>query len=79
MIDWDEVTGICGFWDGSCSNNMCGAGIAILLYTHGTGWITWYKQRGQVPGTNSLDAELGNCAILIERLQIWLRKCGKLC
>ena len=38
-----EVTGICGFWDGSCNNNMCGAGIAILLYTHGTGLIMWYK------------------------------------
>ena len=75
----DEVTGICGFWDGSCNNNMRGAGIAFLLYTRDTGWITWHKKCELVPGTNSLDAERGGCAMLIESLQEWLSLSGKLC
>ena len=28
-IAWSEVTGLCGFWDGSCDNGNCGAGIMI--------------------------------------------------
>ena len=72
-----EVTGICGFWDGSCNDKICGAGITILLFTQGTGWVTIYKKCGPVPGTNSLDAELGGCAMLIESLDMWLRKSRK--
>ena len=78
-IEWAEVTGICGFWDGSCSDNICGAGITILLFTQGAGWVRRYKKCGPVPGTNSLDAELGGCAMLIESLNTWLRKCGTSC
>ena len=43
-IEWAEVTGICGFWDGSCSDNICGAGITILLFTQGAGWVRRYKK-----------------------------------
>ena len=78
-IEWAEITGICGFWDGSCNDKTCGAGITILLFSQETGWVTRYKKRGPVPGTNSPDAELGGCAMLIESLKMWLRKCGKSC
>ena len=27
---WSEVIGLCGFWDGSCDNGKCGAGIMIM-------------------------------------------------
>ena len=43
----------------------------------GLGWVMRYKKNGPVEGSNSLDAELGGCATLIESLKIWLRKCGK--
>ena len=26
-VVWSEVTGLCVFWDGSCDNGKCGAGI----------------------------------------------------
>ena len=79
VIDWAEVTGICGFWDGSCSDHMCGAGITILLVTQSAGWVTRFQKCGKVKGKNSLDAELGGCAMLIESLNTWLRKCGMSC
>ena len=31
-IDWTKVTGICGFWDGSCNDKVCGAGITISFF-----------------------------------------------
>ena len=34
-IAWPEVTGLCGFWDGSCDNGKCGGGIVIMAYTGG--------------------------------------------
>ena len=77
VIDWAEVTGICGFWDASCSDNICGASITILLFTKGARWVTRYKKCVPLPGTNSLDAELGGCGMLMESLITWLRKCGK--
>ena len=77
FIDWTKVSGICGFWDGSCNEYYCGASMNILLFTPATGWITIFKKCGPVPGNNSLDSELGGCAMLMENLNIWLRKCGK--
>ena len=35
-----------------------------------------YKKCGPVEVSNSLDAELGGCAMLIESLKTWVRKCG---
>ena len=34
-IDWTKVTGICGFWDGSCNDKVCGAGITISFFIQG--------------------------------------------
>ena len=31
-IDWTSVTGICGFWDGSCNDKVCCAGITISFF-----------------------------------------------
>ena len=56
---WAEVTGLCGFWDGSCDNGNCGAGILIKACSDLQGWIPVYKKCGPALGHNSLDAELG--------------------
>ena len=77
IIYWSEVKGICGFWDGSCNDNICGAGVIVLLFSPKTGWITIQKKCRPAPGTYSLDAEFGGCAMLIENLNFWLRKGGK--
>ena len=55
-IAWPEVTGLCGFWDGSCDNGNCGRGIVIMAYSDLHGWLTFYKKCGPVPGNNSVDA-----------------------
>ena len=36
-VVWPEVTGLCGFWDGSCCNDVCGAGMLIKIFTHTLG------------------------------------------
>ena len=36
-----EVTGLCGFWDGSCDIGKCGGGIVILALTDPYGWFTF--------------------------------------
>ena len=76
-IDWTKVTRICGFWHGSCNDNVCGAGITISFSIQVLGWVTRYKKCGSVEVSNSLDARLGVCAMLIESLKIWMQKCGK--
>ena len=32
-VVWPEVTGLCGFWDGSCQHGFCGAGMLIKIFT----------------------------------------------
>ena len=73
-IDWTSVTGICGFWVGSCTDKVCGAGITFSFFTQRLGWVIRYEKCGPVEGSNSLDAELGGCAMLIESLKFWLQK-----
>ena len=77
-VDWTKVTGINGFWDGSSNDKACGAGITISIFIQGLEWVARYKKCLLVIGSNSLDAELGGCAMLIESLKIWMRECGKL-
>ena len=76
-IDWTSVTGICGFWDGSCTEKVCGAGITVSFFKQGLGWVIRYKKCGPVKSSNSLDAELGGCVMLIESRKIWMHKCEK--
>ena len=57
-IDWTKVTGICGFWDGSCNDKVCGAGITISFFIQGLDWVMRYKKCGPVEGSNSLDSDL---------------------
>ena len=76
-IDWTKVTGICGFWDGSCNDKVCGASITISFFIQELGLVIRFKKCGPVKGSNSLDAELGGCAMLIESLKIGLPKSGK--
>ena len=65
-VVWSEVTGLCGFRDGSCESGTCGAGTVIRVPIH--------KKCGPVRGRSSLDAELGGCGLLIEILNQWINK-----
>ena len=43
--DWTSVTGICGFWDGSCTDKVCGASITISFFIQGLEWVIRYKKK----------------------------------
>ena len=73
-VVWSEVTGLCGFWDGSCEDGTCEAGIMIQVFTKTLGWVPIHKKCGLVGGRNSLDAELSSCDILIENLNQRINK-----
>ena len=57
-VVWSEVTGLCGFQDGSRENGTFGAGILIQAFTRTLGWAPVHTKSGPVRGRNSLDAEL---------------------
>ena len=69
-IDWTKATGMCGFLDGSCNDKVCGAGITISIFRQelGGGGVMRYKKCGLVERSNSLDAELGGCAMQIVKV-----------
>ena len=58
-IAGQEVTGVCGFWDGSNDNGRCGRGIVLMALSEPHGWFTFYKKRGPEPVNSFLDAETG--------------------
>ena len=39
-----DVTGLCGFCDGSCERGTCGAGIMIQVFTKTLVWATIHKK-----------------------------------
>ena len=43
-VVWPEVTGLCGFWDGSCQHGVCGAGMLIKISTQTLGCATNHKR-----------------------------------
>ena len=57
-VVWSEVTGLCGFWDGSCDDGKCGAGIMIQAFPH----------------FQKMYAELGGCDMLMENLRACVNK-----
>ena len=59
-VVWSEVTGLCGFWDGSCET---GQALPKIL-----GGTPIHTKSGRVRCRNSLDAELGGCGMLMENL-----------
>ena len=73
-VVWSEVTGLCGFWDGSCENGTCGAGIMIQALTKILGGTPIHTKCGRVRCRNALDAELGGCGMLMENLSQWVDK-----
>ena len=76
-IAWQEVTGVCGFWNGSYDNGKCGGGIVLMAFSESHGWSTFYKKCGPVPGNSSLDAEIAGCGMLIDNLNQWMEKCAR--
>ena len=74
-VVWSQVIGLCGFWDGSCDNGKCGAGVMIMACSEVLGWFPMYKKCGPVSGQNSLDAELGGCGMPTDNLCQWIDKC----
>ena len=70
-----EVTGVCGFWDGSNDNGKCGRGIALMAFSEPHGWFTYYKKSSLALGNSSLDAEMGGFGMLIDNFQQWMEKC----
>ena len=44
------------------------------IFTHSLGMATIHKKCGPVPGQNSLDAEIGGCAMLMDNLHKWVTK-----
>ena len=74
---WSEVSGLSGFWDGSCDNGNCGRGIVIMAYSDLHAWFTFHKTCGQGPGNKSLDAEMGGCGMLMDNFRQWIDKCGR--
>ena len=67
---WADVTGICGFCDGSCRTVGCVASMWINNVTGALGWHTVLKKCELVPGVNSLFAEICGCSMLIERVSV---------
>ena len=39
-FSWSDVTGICGFWDGTCHTVGCGAGMWVHVFTGALGCHT---------------------------------------
>ena len=44
-VTWSDVTGIGGFWDGSCRTTGCGAGMWISVFTPALGWLTVHQKK----------------------------------
>ena len=70
-----HVTGICGFWDGSCWAAGCGAGMWLNVFTRALGWHNVHFKSEPVPGGNSLDAEIWVCSMTIVSMDKWIDKC----
>ena len=64
-VVWAEVTGFCGFWDGSCRDDVNGAGLWIKIFTHALEVVHNLQKVKPLPDKNSLDAE---CFVLIASL-----------
>ena len=67
---WVGTTRIARPGDWSCDN-----GIVIMAFSDLHGWSACYKKCGPLPGVNSVDAELGECGMLVEKLRRWIDKC----
>ena len=50
-VVWSEVTGLCGFWDGSCENGTWGAGIMTQIFTRALGWVPFHKKMWPCAGS----------------------------
>ena len=46
-VIWADVTGICGFWDGSCRTAGCGPGMWVSVFTPPLGWFAVKKHVSQ--------------------------------
>ena len=67
--DWTKATGIWGFWDGSCDDKVCGAGITISIFLQGVGWVMRFKNADQwkVPPLWMLNLEVVPCRLKVSK------------
>ena len=59
-VVWSAVTGLSGFWDGSCHRGVCGAGVLIEIF-HTNSGVDHDSQKnvGQRPAIIPLMLKLG--------------------
>ena len=69
-ITWREVTGVCGFSDGSFVNGRCGRSIVLMAFSEPHGWFLFYKKCGLM--LKWVDAEM-----LTDNLRQWMEKCAR--
>ena len=65
-----EIGGLCCFGDGSGERGVCGAGMLTEVFAQASVWVAVHKKCGRVPGQNSLDGEIGGCALLLRGLNV---------
>ena len=73
-VAWSELTGLCGFLDGSCENGTRDAGMMVQVFSKTLGWVPIHKKCGPVRGRNFLEAELCGRGMLMENLNEWINR-----
>ena len=74
-VVWPDVTGICGFWDRSFRDTVCGVDMWISMFIPTLGWCAVLKKCEPVPGVHSLHAEMSVCSMFIGSLLKWIDAC----
>ena len=54
---------------------VCGAGMLIEVFTQALGWVTIHTNADRCLTPNSLDAEIGGCALLVSNWNHWVDTC----
>ena len=74
-VAWSEVTGLCVFWDGSCDEGKCGAGLVSQPSTKTLGWVHVHKKKMWAGNAS----EFPGCRIwrlwhVVEKFASWIDK-----
>ena len=76
VIVWQDVRGMCGFWEGSCRAIGSGERMWEKMFSRALGWHTVNNKCEHVPKKNALDVEISGCEILIECMGEWIDRCS---